>query len=151
LRLPGIYGPGRSALDRVLEGRAHRIDLPEQVFSRVHVEDIASGVMAALDAEPGAYNIADDRPSSQNAVIEEACRLLGVEAPPLLSLDEAGLSPMARAFYAENRRVANGKARRVLGWQPRYPSFYEGLRALRATISPNSASTDPAIASPVQR
>ena len=151
LRLPGIYGPGRSALDRVAEGRAHRIDLPEQVFSRVHVEDIASGAMAALGAEAGAYNLSDDRPSSQNAVIEEACRLLGLEAPPLLSLDEAGLSPMARAFYAENRRVANGKAKRVLGWKPRYPSFYEGLRALNATISPNMAMTDPAIASPVQR
>lgn len=151
LRLPGIYGPGRSALDRVAEGRAHRIDLPDQVFSRVHVEDIASGVMAALCSEAGAYNLADDRPSSQNAVIEEACRLLGLEAPPLLSLDEAGLSPMARAFYAENRRVANGKAKRVLGWKPRYPSFYEGLRALSATISPNIAMTDPAMASPVQR
>jgi len=151
LRLPGIYGPGRSALDRVAEGRAHRIDLPDQVFSRVHVEDIASGVMAALCSEAGAYNLADDRPSSQNAVIEEACRLLGLEAPPLISLDEAGLSPMARAFYAENRRVANGKAKRVLGWKPRYPSFYEGLRALSATISPNIAMTDPAMASPVQR
>lgn len=151
LRLPGIYGPGRSALDRVREGRAHRIDLPDQVFSRVHVEDIASGVMAALCSEADAYNLADDRPSSQNAVIEEACRLLGLEAPPLLSLDEAGLSPMARAFYAENRRVANGKAKRVLGWKPRYPSFYEGLRALNATISPNIAMTDPAMASPVQR
>lgn len=151
LRLPGIYGPGRSALDRVAEGRAHRIDLPDQVFSRVHVEDIASGVMAALCSEADAYNLADDRPSSQNAVIEEACRLLGLEAPPLLSLDEAGLSPMARAFYAENRRVANGKAKRVLGWKPRYPSFYEGLRALSATISPNIAMTDPAMASPVQR
>lgn len=151
LRLPGIYGPGRSALDRVAEGRAHRIDLPDQVFSRVHVEDIASGVMAALCSEADAYNLADDRPSSQNAVIEEACRLLGLEGPPLLSLDEAGLSPMARAFYAENRRVANGKAKRVLGWKPRYPSFYEGLRALSATISPNIAMTDPAMASPVQR
>ena len=128
-RLPGIYGPGRSALDRVREGRAHRIDLPEQVFSRVHVEDIASGVLAALAAPPGAYNLADDLPASQNAVIEEACRLLGREPPPLLPLDEAGLSPMARGFYAENRRVANSKARRVLGWRPRYPDFRSGLTA----------------------
>ena len=76
-RLPGIYGPGRSALDRVREGKAHRIDLPGQVFSRVHVDDIVTGVVAALDAPPGAYNLADDLPASQNAVIEEACRLLG--------------------------------------------------------------------------
>lgn len=129
LRLPGIYGPGRSALDRVREGKARRIDAPGQVFSRVHADDIASGVIAALDSEapPGAYNLADDLPCSQNAVIEQACRLLGVEFPPLQSLVEAGLSAGARAYYSENRRVANGKARRVLGWTPRYPTFREGL------------------------
>jgi nucleoside-diphosphate-sugar epimerase len=128
-RLPGIYGPGRSALDRVREGKAHRIDLPGQVFSRVHVADIASGVIAGLDAPAGAYNLADDLPCSQNAVVEEACRLAGVPAPPLQRLDEAGLSSAARAFYAENRRVTNGKAKRVLGWRPRYPTYREGLRA----------------------
>lgn len=131
-RLPGIYGPERSPFDRLREGTAHRVDLPEQVFSRVHVDDIAAGVLAGLAAPAGAYNLADDRPCAQNAVIEEAARLLGCAPPPLLSLDEAGLSPMARAFYAENRRVANGKARRVLGWTPRYPSYREGLRAVLA-------------------
>ncbi len=130
LRLPGIYGPGRSALDRVRQGRAHRIDAPGQTFSRVHVDDIVSGVIAALEAPAGVYNLADDRPSSQNAVIEEACRLLGLPPPPLRTLAEADLSPMARAFYAENRRVANGKARRVLGWRPAWPTFREGLRGL---------------------
>lgn len=129
-RLPGIYGPGRSALDRVREGRAHRIALPEQVFSRVHVADIARGVMAGLGAPPGAYNLADDLPCHQNDVIEEACRLLGLPLPPLQTLEEAGLSPMAVAFYAENRRVANGKAKRVLGWRLLYPTFQDGLRAL---------------------
>jgi len=150
LRLPGIYGPERSVLDRVRAGQAHRIDLPEQVFSRVHVDDIVSGVVAALDAPAGAYNLADDLPASQNAVIEDACRLLGVEPPPLLSLEAANLSAQARAFYAENRRVANGKARRVLGWQPRYPTYHDGLRALNATTSPASASTAPDTASGVQ-
>jgi len=129
-RLPGIYGPGRSALDRVREGKAHRIDLPGQVFSRVHVTDIASGVAAGLDGPAGAYNLADDLPSSQNAVIEEACALLGAAPPPLLPLEEAALSPMARGFYAENRRIANGKARRVLGWQPRFTTYRKGLRAI---------------------
>ena len=129
-RLPGIYGPGRSALDRVRTGKAHRIDLPGQVFSRVHVADIAAGVVAALAGPPGAYNLADDAPAAQNAVIEEACRLLGLEPPPLQSLEAAGLSPMARGFYAENRRIANGKAKRVLGWRPLYPSYREGLAAL---------------------
>jgi nucleoside-diphosphate-sugar epimerase len=129
-RLPGIYGPGRSALERVREGRAHRIDLPGQVFSRIHVEDIAGGVLAGLDAPPGAYNLADDLPCSQNAVIEEACRLLGVPLPPFLEFEEAKLSPQARAFYSENRRVANGKAKRILGWRLRIPTYREGLRAL---------------------
>ena len=124
----------------------------------MHVDDIAAGVIAGLDAPPGAYNLADDLPASQNAVIEEACRLLGVEPPPLQSLDEAGLSPQARAFYAENRRVANGKAKRVLGWRPRYPTYREGLRAIlrptspcSAMTSPSSASALPAIASADQR
>ena len=132
-RLPGIYGPGRSAFDRIAAGKAHRIDLPDQVFSRVHVDDIASGVMAALggDAPPGAYNLSDDLPSSQNSVIEEACRMLNVPPPPLQSIEEAGLSPMARGFYAENRRVANGKAKRVLGWVPAHPDYREGLKAVR--------------------
>ena len=135
-RLPGIYGPGRSALDRVAQGRAHRIAMPGQVFSRVHVEDIAAGVVAALDAPPGAYNLADDLPASQNAVIEYACALLGVDPPPLQPLEEAGLSPQARDFYAENRRVANGKARRLLSWRPRYPTYREGLAALLRPTSP---------------
>jgi nucleoside-diphosphate-sugar epimerase len=150
-RLPGIYGPGRSALDRVRAGRAHRIDLPGQVFSRVHVEDIASGVLASFGAKPGAWNLADDLPCSQNTVIEEACRLLGRAPPPLQSLDEAGLSPVARGFYAENRRVANGRAKRLLGWKPLYPTFQEGLRALSATTSPAIASAPPDAASSVQR
>jgi nucleoside-diphosphate-sugar epimerase len=131
-RLPGIYGPGRSALDRVRAGQARRIDLAGQVFSRVHVDDIVSGVVAALmeDAPPGAYNLGDDCPCSGNEVTEYACRLLGIAPPPLESLAEANLSEMARGFYAENRRVANGKAKRVLGWQPRYPTYVEGLAPL---------------------
>ena len=88
-RLPGIYGPGRSALDRVAEGKAHRIDLPDQVFSRVHVDDIVSGVIAGFAGPTGAYNLADDYPCSQNRVIEAACDLAGVAWPPLQSLEAA--------------------------------------------------------------
>ncbi|MFN3863189.1 MAG: SDR family NAD(P)-dependent oxidoreductase [Erythrobacter sp.] len=137
-RLPGIYGPGRSALDRVRAGQARRIDLPGQVFSRVHVEDIASGVVAALtqDAPAGAYNLGDDWPCSGNEVTEHACRLLGLPLPPLETLEEAGLSEMARGFYMENRRVANGKARRVLGWSPKYPTYVEGLESLLSPEAP---------------
>lgn len=129
-RLPGIYGPARSAFDRLESGAARRIDVPQQVFSRVHVDDIATGVIAALAAPSGAYNLADDYPASQNAVIEEACRLVNQTPPPLVSLEAANLSPQALAFYSENRRVANGKAKRVLGWSPRYPSFREGLATI---------------------
>ncbi|MBP6031456.1 MAG: SDR family NAD(P)-dependent oxidoreductase [Sphingobium sp.] len=129
-RLPGIYGPGRSALERVREGRAHRIDLLDQVFSRVHVEDIVYAILASFDAPPGVYNIADDAPSSQNDVVDYACRLLGLPAPPLIALEEAGLSAQARAFYAENRRVANGKAKRLLRWRPAYPDVRTGLNGL---------------------
>ena len=135
-RLPGIYGPGRSAFERIVEGTAHRIDLPGQVFSRIHVDDLARGVVAGLGAPPGAYNLGDDLPASQNAVTEEACRLLGVAPPPLLSLEEAGLSAPARAFYAENRRVANGKARRVLGWEPLLADYRAGLRDILRRSSP---------------
>jgi nucleoside-diphosphate-sugar epimerase len=152
-RLPGIYGPGRSPLDRVAGASAHRVDLPAQVFSRIHVDDIGDALIASFDGPPSVYNIADDRPVSQNVVIEEACRLLGLQPPPLLSLDDAGLSPQARAFYAENRRVANGKAKRLLGWRPRYPDYRAGLAALArsATISPISASATPKPADSDQR
>ena len=132
-RLPGIYGPGRSALDRVRAGRAHRVDLPDQLFSRVHVDDIVGGVMAGFVGPAGVYNLADDRPCHQNLVIEAACAMLGVEPPPPLSLDDAGLGPQARAFYAESRRVANGKAKRLLGWRPRYADYRAGLLACFST------------------
>jgi hypothetical protein len=150
-RLPGIYGPGRSMLDRVSAGAAHRIDLPDQIFSRVHVDDIVSGVIAGFAAPAGVYNLSDDLPTSQNRVVEQACTLLGLREPSLQSLEDANLSPAARAFYAENRRVANGKAKRVLGWQPRYPTYVEGLGALKAMMAPTMASAAPPAASVVQR
>jgi nucleoside-diphosphate-sugar epimerase len=129
-RLPSIYGSGRSALDRVAEGKAHRIDLPSQIFSRVHVHDIVSGVTASFAGPAGIYNLADDFPCSQNAVIECAAQLLGLHFPPMQSLNEAALSPMALAFYAENRRVSNLKAKRLLGWMPLYPTYKQGLRSI---------------------
>ncbi len=150
-RLPGIYGPDRSPLDRIRAGEARRVDVPGQVFSRIHVTDLAAGVIAAFDAPPGAYNLADDEPAPQSDVIAFGCRLLGQPAPPLVPLAEANLSPPARAFYAENRRVANGKARRVLSWRPRFPDYRAGLRALSAMTSPTPASVAPTPASNDQR
>ena len=146
-RLPGIYGPGRSALERVTDGKAHRIDMPGQIFSRVHVDDIVDAVRASFDGPAGVYNIADDAPASQNTVIEYACDLLQLEWPPLLSIEAAGLSPMARGFYAENRRVANGKAKKLLNWQPRYAHYRLGLGACIATTKPSIANALPASAS----
>lgn len=150
-RLPGIYGPGRSALERVAEGKAHRIDLPDQVFSRIHVDDIVSGVIASFSGPPGVYNLADDLPCSQNRVIEIACDLTGTPYPSLHTLEAAGLSREARAFYAENRRVSNEKAKRQLGWTPCYADFTSGLRALSAIANPAKASTPPPAAITVQR
>jgi nucleoside-diphosphate-sugar epimerase len=148
-RLPGIYGPGRSPLDRVREGKAHRTGIAGQVFSRIHVDDLASGVIAGFDAPAGAYNLADDRPVSQDSVVEFASLLLGRDPPPVVQLK--ALSPEARAFHAENRRVANGKAKRVLGWRPLYVDYRAGLRALNAMTSPTAASTAPATANTDQR
>ncbi|OWK28950.1 NAD(P)-dependent oxidoreductase [Sphingomonas mucosissima] len=148
-RLPGIYGPGRSPLDRVAAGTAHLTGLSNQVFSRVHVADIASGVVAGFTAPPGAYNLADDLPTSQDRVIAHAAAMLGVPPPPVVALDS--LSPAARAFYAENRRVANGKAKRVLGWRPLYPDYRLGLRAVKATTRPKAANAAPDPAKSDQR
>jgi nucleoside-diphosphate-sugar epimerase len=150
-RLPGIYGPGRSPLDRIRSGEARRIDVPGQVFSRIHVTDLAAGVIAGFDAPPGAYNLSDNEPAPQSDVIAFGCRVLSLPVPPLVPLAEAQLSPQARAFYAENRRVANGKAKRVLNWSPRFPDYRAGLRALSATTSPTPASAAPAPASSDQR
>ncbi|MFL9840313.1 NAD(P)-dependent oxidoreductase [Sphingomonas sp. ST-64] len=150
-RLPGIYGPDRSSLDRIRDGRARRIDVPGQVFSRIHVDDLARGVVAGLDAPPGAYNLADDEPAPQSDVVAFGCRILGLPVPPLVAFEDAGLSPAARGFYSENRRVANGKAKRVLGWQPRYRDYRAGLRALSASTSPTPASAAPPAASSDQR
>jgi nucleoside-diphosphate-sugar epimerase len=149
-RLPGIYGPGRSALDRVAEGKAHRIDLPHQIFSRVHVDDIASGIIASFDGPAGVYNLSDDMPCGQNQVIEAACDLLGFPYPPMQSLAQANLSPMALSFYAENRRVSNSKAKRLLGWTPQFTNYRAGLAACMATNMPAITSAAPLAASIVQ-
>ena len=109
------------------------------------------GRIAGFDGPPGAYNLADDAPAPQSDVLAYAAALLGIEPTPEVSLGSADLTPQARAFYAENRRVANGKAKRLLGWRPRYPDYRLGLRALSAITSPASTSTAPAPASSDQR
>ncbi|MBI1405872.1 MAG: SDR family NAD(P)-dependent oxidoreductase [Caulobacter sp.] len=131
-RLPGIYGPGRSALERVAEGSRRNIYKPGQVFSRIHVEDIASALAASI-ARPragGIYNITDDEPAPSHVVNAHAAALLGRPAPPLQPWDEASMPAAARRFWAENKRVANARAKAELGWRPQYPSYREGLAAI---------------------
>lgn len=127
LRLPGIYGPNRNPITRVQQGKAKRVDVPGQVFSRIHVDDIVAAAIASFGGPAGVYNISDDLPAPQHEVIAHAARLIGVEPPPLLSLEEADLSKSALGFYEENRRVANGKAKRLLNWQPQYPDYKAGM------------------------
>ncbi len=132
-RLAGIYGPGRSPLDQVRAGAARRIDKPGQVFSRIHVDDIVAVLRASIARPHGgrAYNVCDDKPAPPAEVVAFACDLLGVEAPPLIPFEEAaGLSPVARSFYADNKRVRNDRIKEELGVTLRYPDYESGLRAL---------------------
>lgn len=132
LRLAGIYGPGRNALTQVLEGKARRIVKAGQVFNRVHVDDIAQTIDAAFGRfASGIFNVSDDEPSPPHHVIAFAAGLLGREPPPAVEFAEAQatMTPMLRAFYAENKRVRNLALRTSLGVQLRYPTYREGLRA----------------------
>ncbi|MCE3232857.1 MAG: NAD(P)-dependent oxidoreductase [Rickettsiaceae bacterium] len=131
-RLSGIYGPGSSAIDDVRNGTARRINKPGQVFSRIHVEDIAQ-ILEASIAKPNTgsiYNCADDYPCPQAEVVEYAAKLLGVQPPPLIDFDKADLSPMARSFYSCNRRVSNQKIKGELGLELKYPDYKKGLGAI---------------------
>lgn len=135
-RLAGIYGPGRSALDQVRSGTARRIDRPGHLFSRIHVDDIAGVLWASIaKPDPGAiYNVCDDEPAAPADVTAEACRLLGVAPPPPVPFDEAAkeMSEMAKSFWRDNRRVANGRIKRDLGATLLYPDYRAGLRAVLA-------------------
>lgn len=133
-RLAGIYGPGRSPLDAVRAGTAKRIDKPGQVFSRVHVDDIAETLIASMARpRPGAvYNVCDDEPAPPQEVVTHAAALLGLPPPPLVSLEAAGLSPIARSFYADNKRVSNALIKSELDVVLRYPNYRAGLAAILA-------------------
>jgi nucleoside-diphosphate-sugar epimerase len=133
-RLAAIYGPGRNTFDALRAGIAKRIDKPGQVFSRIHVEDLAGIVMASIrQPRPGAvYNVCDDDPAPPEAVVAHASALLGVPAPTLVRLENADLSPMARSFYDDNKRVSNRLIKTELGATLRYPNFRAGLAAILA-------------------
>jgi len=134
LRLGGIYGPGQNALVNVRAGRARNIDKTGQVFNRIHVADIAQAIDAAFaHRADGVFNVVDDEPSPPGDPIVFAAELLGLPPPPVIPFAEAvkTMSPMATSFYAENRRVRNDKLKRMLGVRLRYPTYREGLRALK--------------------
>ncbi|MCH9746693.1 MAG: SDR family NAD(P)-dependent oxidoreductase, partial [Alphaproteobacteria bacterium] len=131
-RLAGIYGPGRGPFAKVRDGTVRRIIKPGQVFSRTHIEDIAQVLMASIERPaPGTvYNVCDNSPAPPEDVIAYAAELLGLPVPPAIPFETAEMSPMARSFYAENKRINNDRIKTDLGVKLRYPSYKEGLLAL---------------------
>ncbi len=131
-RLAGIYGPGRGPFSKVRAGTARRIIKPNQVFSRIHVEDIAQVLLASIRSpNPGGiYNVCDNAAAPPQDVIAHAAELLGLPLPDAINIEDAEMSPMARSFYAESKRVSNHRIREELGVKLRYPSYREGLQAL---------------------
>ncbi|WIW45292.1 NAD(P)-dependent oxidoreductase [Bradyrhizobium sp. 62B] len=131
LRLAGIYGPGRSALATLRAGTARRIIKPGQVFNRIHVDDIASAIIAAIrHGSGGTWNVCDDEPTPPQDVIAYAAELMGVAPPPEEPFATAAMSPMARSFYASSARVSNAKLKRELGVTLVHPTYRHGLDAL---------------------
>ncbi|HTQ71299.1 MAG TPA: SDR family NAD(P)-dependent oxidoreductase [Acidocella sp.] len=137
-RLAGIYGPGRSMFDDLRAGRGRHVVKPGHVFGRIHRDDIAHGVLAAMGREAvGIFNFADDLPAASADVVVEAARLLGVAPPPPVPYEEAAktMSPMARSFWAENRKVSAARTKAALGIAWKYPDYRAGLRAILAEDS----------------
>lgn len=131
-RLAGIYGPGRSAIERVKSGSARLIIKPGQVFNRIHVDDAAAIIAANLHApeRSGIYNLTDDLPAPPEDVLAYAAKLLEAPPPPRVPIEDADLSPMAQSFYSENKRVRNQRIKDDLGVQLQYPTFKHGLEAI---------------------
>ncbi len=134
-RLSGIYGPGRNAFENFRKGTARRLVKPGQVFNRIHVADIAGALKAAM-AKPSTrvFNVTDDEPAPPQDVVAFAAELLGVEAPPEIPFETADLTPMARSFYGENKRVSNQRLKDELGFTFRYPDYRVALKALLETV-----------------
>ncbi|KAA5803833.1 SDR family NAD(P)-dependent oxidoreductase [Alkalicaulis satelles] len=131
-RLGGIYGPGRSAIDRIREGGAIAWIKPGQVFGRIHVDDIASALVLAMDrpSAHGVFNLVDDWPSDQAEVLWGAADMLGAAPPQERTFDPGEASPMLASFFSECRRVSNARAKAALGWRPAYPHWRDGLKAI---------------------
>ena len=133
LRLSGIYGPGRNAVINLRAGSARRVVKPGQVFNRIHVVDIAAAIEATLESvAEGMFNVTDDLPAPPQDIVAYAAQLIGMPVPPEVAFSVADLSPMARSFYSENKRVANDRMKQELGVTLAYPTYREGLQALVA-------------------
>ncbi len=134
-RLSGIYGPGRSVIDNLKAGTARRIVKPGQVFNRIHVDDIAQVLAAAIDSPSthGIYNVSDDEPAPPEDGVAYAAELLGLPTPPAIAFEAAGLDGMAASFWSECKRVSNARVKADLGLELLYPTYREGLKALAAT------------------
>ena len=130
-RLPALYGPGRSPLDRLRDGTARLVRKPGQVFNRIHVEDAVSGLFGSMARpRPGAaYILCDDEPAPADVVMEGAARRMGLPVPPEVELDDPSVSDAMRRFYLDSKRLSNARAKAELGWRPRYPTWREGLEA----------------------
>lgn len=135
LRLPAIYGPGRSLVDRLRDGTARLVRKPGQVFNRIHVDDAADGIAAAIARpRPGAvYNLTDDAPAPADVVLEQAAARMGLPLPPEVDWTDPAVSEAMRRFYLDSKRVSNALAKAELGWRPAHPTWREGLEALVAT------------------
>lgn len=131
-RLPALYGPGRSPLERLREGSARIVRKPGQVFNRIHVDDAVNGFFASMARpRPGAaYTLCDDEPGSLDTVLEGAARMLGLPVPPEVDLCDPSVSETMRRFYRDSKRLSNARAKAELGWRPRYPTWRDGLRAI---------------------
>lgn len=136
-RLAGIYGPGRNVLTDIRAGRAQIIERPGQLFSRIHVDDIALILAAAIasDCRDEIFNVCDDEPAASGEVIRYGCELLGVAPPPAVPFEQAILSEMAKSFWADNKRVRNERIKRELGVTLLYPDYRRGLTALTRTLA----------------
>lgn len=136
-RLPGLYGPGRNALVQLAQGRARHVVRPDQVFNRLHVDDLATVIIAAMrrPARQGLYLPSDDEPAPPQDVLAFAAKLGGFALPPAVAWDDPALSPTLRRFYESNKRIDSRGTREALGWAPRFPTYREGLKDLAASLA----------------
>lgn len=144
-RLPALYGPGRSPLDRLRDGTARIVRKPGQVFNRIHVDDAVAGLFASMARpRPGAaYTLCDDEPAPADVVMEGAADRLGLPRPPEIDLEDPSVSEAMRRFYRDSKRLSNARAKAELGWRPRYPTWREGLEAMLGAESPARSGSEP--------